>query len=841
MATGWKLHDFEPGEGVRRGAHCPDFDDRGWLDARVPGDVHRTLFEAGLIPDPYYDRNETACAWVQEREWWYRTRLDAPHCVPANGERLRLVCHGLDTLADLWLNGQALGRHANMFRPAVFDVTDRVAARANTLAIRFRPIPRVERDATGFVPWGRHPERVFVRKAQFGFGWDWAPELPGIGIWQPVEVRRERGAVVAGLHFRTLELEPGEARALVAVRLEVDAFDPQVAPEATVRLFPGGARAGRTPVAEEKVRFHDGPGLLGQTVYLELERPRLWWTHDLGTPALYELEVALTHDGRTLDVQRRTVGVRTIALDQAPDPEEPGTRFFRFVLNGVPLFARGANWVPADCFPGGLTTDDYESRLLAAHDAGMNMLRVWGGGIYEHDAFYDACDRLGILVWQDFMFACAAYPDHDPDFVSEVRAEAEHQVRRLRAHPCLALWCGNNENQWIHDLRHAQAPAEPVPGALLYDHVLPAVVAELDGATPYWPGSPFGGDDHNDERQGDAHDWHVWHGLQPHRFGEPQRTEPTPEGVAFTHYLENRSRFVSEFGMHAAPVRETLRRVIPEPERYHHSPALEHHNKDAPLNKGDNLMLPVTGLPRDLDEYVDFSMIAQAEGLKLGIEHFRRRKPHCSGTLVWQLDDCWPGASWSLIDYYGFGKASYFYVRRAYAPVLASFRACADGSLELWLTNDTRHAVADRATVLVGDFAGGIERTEDIALEVAPNTSTIVARWESGRVPADAAHFVAVISERGCFPTNRLFFAAIKDLRREPVRPDAEMTPLDDCTLRVRLRAPGFAYFVSLDAAHDATRFSDNYFDLLPDEERSIFVTNPIEPPTPERLTLRWR
>jgi len=264
---------------------------------------------------------------------------------------------------------------------------------------------------------------------------------------------------------------------------------------------------------------------------------------------------------------------------------------------------------------------------------------------------------VGLLVWQDFMFACAVYPEEPDSFVSEVEAEASYQVRRLRSHPCLALYCGNNENQWIHDQVHWDDPHNRVHGALYYHEVLPGVVAELDGRVPYWPGSPFGGDDHNDRRQGNVHNWEVWHGNFPRRFGEESRRDPTPENVSYLRYAQDMGRFISEFGMHAAPVRETLRRAIPEDQLYHHSPSMDHHNKDDPKNKGDDLMLTMTGLPTDLDEYVDFSMISQAEGLKFALEHFRRRKPHCSGTLFWQLNDCWPGLSWSVLDYHGFGKA----------------------------------------------------------------------------------------------------------------------------------------------------------------------------------------
>lgn len=655
MFSQWRLQDFAPGVGVANGAHMEQFDDASWLPIDVPGDVHRTLIAAGRIPDPFYDQNETACAWMEEREWWYRVRFEAPSEPLADDERLRLVFHGLDTFAAIWLDGEELGRSANMFRSATFDVTDKTRpGQATTLAVCFdRPLDHAPE--AQYSAWGRNPERAPMRKAQFGYGWDWGPRLPTIGIWRPVELRRERIASLVGVQFGTVELSRDHGRALVAVRVEAERFAGREPLTARISLRPAGVTNDAAVTGGDLVLDGEGPHF-DETVYLRVEQPRLWWTHDLGEPARYDLAVELRAGEIVVDRDQRQVGIRTLTLDQSPDPDEPGTRFFRFVLNGVPIFAKGANWIPCDSFVGAIRTEQYSRLLEAARDANMTMLRVWGGGIYEHDHFYDECDRLGILVWQDFMFACATYPEGDEAFASEVEAEARHQVRRLRGHPCLALWCGNNENQWIHEMRNWDQAALPLYGATYYDRTLPDVVAELVGRTPYWPGSPYGGDDHNSMDDGDRHNWDVWHGQYPRHFGEEPRREFTPESVTYLRYGEDRCRFQSEFGMHAAPVFETLRRAIPQDQRHHHSLSLDWHNKDNPKNKGDMLMQTVTGVPSDLAEYIAFSQIAQAEGLKFGIEHFRRRAPHCSGALVWQLNDCWPVLSWSVVDYYGFGK-----------------------------------------------------------------------------------------------------------------------------------------------------------------------------------------
>ncbi|HWE64549.1 MAG TPA: glycoside hydrolase family 2 protein [Chloroflexota bacterium] len=832
-----KLQDFAPGEGAQAGAQHAVFDDSTWIDVPVPGDVHRALIAAGRIADPYYDRNEESCAWMEEREWWYRLRFDGPGEPLRDDERLRLVFHSLDTYATIWLNGVELGRHANMFTPAVFDVTGRVRPGANTLALLFdRPLDHTQALAE-VEPWGRNPERIPMRKAQFGYGWDWGPRLPTIGIGQPVELKREQRAALDGVHIATLRIEDEGRSAVVVVRVEAEAFATALPLIAQVQLL----APDEATVASGTVTLAGDGSRRAGILHLTVAQPRLWWTHDLGAPARYTARVTLDEAGTTLDRAELLVGIRTLELDQSPDQEERGTRFFRFVLNGIPLFAKGANWIPADSFVGAIPAGQYTMLLQAARDGRMNMLRVWGGGIYEHDVFYDECDRLGLLVWQDFMFACAPYPESNREFTDEVAAEARYQVRRLRNHPCLALWCGNNENQWLHDMRYWDRPDYAVPGTLFYERILPAAVAQEDGYTPYWPGSPYGGDDYNSEHDGDTHNWNVWHGNYPRRFGEQPRRVNTPESVSFTRYAEDMGRFISEFGMHAAPVLRTLRTVIPDEQLYHHSPSMDWHNKDNPKNKGDNLMLGVTGLPDSLEEYIDFSMIAQAEGLKFGVEHFRRRMPHCSGTLVWQLNDCWPVLSWSVLDYYGVGKAGYFYLRRAYAPVMASFKALPAGGIELWITNDTGTTVEDSVTVQLGAFAGATIWEEHHVVAVDPRSSKAVLQWGADRLRVGPDRYLWVRSGDARFEPNRYFFAAIKDLVRARPAVETRAFARGPHEVQVELHAQGYAHFVHLLAPDPATRFSDNYFDLPPEGRAIITVTNPAVALRTEDIITRWR
>jgi len=849
MLSQWRMKDFDVGAGLT--AHAFDDDARSddWVAVSAPGDAYLALHAAGRLPHPFDDQNEAECAWVCEREWWWRGDFTPPG-VEA-GERLILKFLGLDTFATIWLNGEALGEADNMFREYVFDVTERVhAGRPNKLAIRFDPPADRLKDLTppAFVTGGSFlpNKRNMARKAQFGWGWDWGPVLPTVGVWRPVELTVRGPAVLDKVHFATKSLSAGHDRAQVRVDVTASLTRGEYVVDITL-TDPDGKIA-----ATARAPLNGGTAM----AELTLDAPQLWWTHDFGAPSLYTLDVRLSDGGSVLDRQTIKVGVRTIEIDQSPDAAEAGTTFFRFVLNGRPIFSRGACWIPASSFVGPVGEAEYRPLLETMAEANMNMVRVWGGGVYEHDAFYDLCDQLGLLVWQDFMFACAPYPEDDPAFVDSVREEVRQQIERLRNHPSMALWCGNNENQMIYDFtrrpsaemkpllgdnHNPDGEHSPLPGDLYYSDIMPKAVAALDPTTPYWPGSPFGGPHANSMRAGDVHDWTVWHGLQPVPDDRPVgKFSRDPEAIAYTRYAEDMARFVSEYGLHASPAMETLERAIPKQELYLHSPAMEHRIKDQPKDKVNGLLVSVTGLPTDLDTYVDFTQITQAEGLKFAIEHFRRRMPHCSGSLIWQYNDCWPCVSWSLMDYNGFGKAGYFYTRRAYAPVLASFKDLGHGKVELWISNEGQGAVEDEITVSLVDLVSGKVTTATLQAHVEDNASramwTMPATWPQ----PSAGHALHVRSAKGAFPDNRLFFAPIKDLQRpHDVKLEVSVIQRGPHVLEATVTAPAYALFAHLLVPHGWTRFSDNYFDLLPGESRTIMISNANAALRPEDVTAR--
>ncbi|MFD8302119.1 glycoside hydrolase family 2 protein [Streptomyces sp. NPDC059690] len=608
------------------------------LPAAVPGCVHTDLLAAGVIPDPFLGVNETEAAWVARREWTYETELPAG----AGGhEQTDLVFDGLDTVAEVTVGGRVVGRTRNMHRSHRFDVTGLkgrlsvrfVSAYAEAEAVRGRV---GERPAAYAEPY------QYVRKMACSFGWDWGPTLVTAGIWRPVRLESWSTARIARVR-PLVTVEDGVG----AVELRIEVERSRVEAPLTVAATVGGVR-GRGEIE----------GSAG-VVRLRVPDARLWWPRGYGQQPLYEVELTLLHEGDTLDVWRRRVGFRTVRLDSSADAHGTG---FTLVVNGERLFARGVNWIPDDVFPSRVTRERYRERLGQAARAGVDLVRVWGGGIYESGDFYDACDELGLLVWQDFPFACAAYPEEQP-LRGEVEAEARENVVRLMPHPSLVLWNGSNENLWgFRDWGWEARLAGDSWGEGYYLGVLPRVVAELDPTRPYTPGSPWSGswDRHpNDPAHGTHHSWEVWNRAD---YGEYRREVP---------------RFVAEFGWQAPPAYATLRRALPGEELAPDSPGMLHHQKaDDGNGKLERGLAGHFAVPeRDFDRWHYLTQVNQARAVAAGIEHWRSHWPVCAGTIVWQLNDCWPVTSWAAIDGDGREKPLYHELRRLYADRLLTLRS----------------------------------------------------------------------------------------------------------------------------------------------------------------------
>ncbi|MFC8075582.1 glycoside hydrolase family 2 protein [Streptomyces sp. NPDC057307] len=612
------------------------------VPAAVPGCVHTDLLAAGIVEDPFLARNETAVAWIGRADWRYDTVLGARDTAH---ERTDLVFEGLDTVAAISVGGERVGNTRNMHRSYRFDVTDRLDPAGPTpLCVEFTSAyteAEAVRALVGERP-NAYPEPFqYIRKMACSFGWDWGPTLVTAGMWKPVRLEHWSTARLATVRpLVTVDGSTGRAE------LRVDVERTPTAGGLTVR-----ARVGDHTASVDFDGAHT-------TVTVEVPDAALWWPRGYGEQALYAAELELLDaDGAVLDRWERRLGFRTVTLDTGADAH--GTAF-TLAVNGEPVFARGVNWIPDDVFPSRITPDRYRTRLTQAADAGVNLVRVWGGGIYESDDFYDVCDELGLLVWQDFPFACAAYPEEQP-LRSEIEAEARENVTRLMPHASLVLWNGNNENLWgFRDWDWEPALAGDSWGEGYYLGLLPRVVAETDPTRPYWAGSPWSGtwDHHpNDPAHGTAHSWDVWN-----------RTD-------YTDYLDTVPRFVAEFGWQAPPAHATLRRALPGEELSATSPGMLHHQKaydgNGKLERGlaHHFALPDTG-PAGFDRWHYLTQLNQARAIATGIEHWRSHWPVCAGTVLWQLNDCWPVTSWAAIDGDARLKPLYFTLRRLYADRL---------------------------------------------------------------------------------------------------------------------------------------------------------------------------
>jgi beta-mannosidase len=840
LDTGWQVAERIP---AGRELLFPQGGERDWLPAAVPGHVHLDLTAAGVLADPFFRMQERSARWVDEADWTYRTTFDVSvERLAARGAHGRhyLDFHGLDTLARVFLNGALIGAAENMFVPHRFDVTAHLREGANELRVEFDSALRAgqERAAAylgdGTSDRGRQTyfnfgPRAFVRKAQYMFGWDWGPELVSCGIWKPVELVTVPLAEIVDWRMEYRFLDPVTVD--ITVRVTVDKHDPRPLTVGAALYAPGD----NTPDA----RLPDAPGR--HTVVLRIPEQMVarWNPNGLdvqpsvngirprgGPRKRYLLNLRVWETDADPDEREfvehkgASVGFRELELVREPDADGKGESFL-FRVNGVDTYIKGANWIPDHSFPGAITRERLRQRLTQARDASFNMLRVWGGGLYESEDFYSLCDELGILVWQDFCLACSMYPDDDAVFVENVRQEATLAVRRIRSHPSLALWCGGNENLELFQGRWSgDAQATKFYGEKLIHEVFPAVLAEEDSATPYWPNSPYSGTPEKHSQSpdfGDAHYWAVWH----------SHGGSTGDWV---HYAESNTRFSSEFGF-ASPCGMAAWEScsLPEDRADPRSPVARWHDK---TRKGYETYLAYIEkhFPKieTFEDLVYYGQANQAMALQFGIEHWRRIKGRCWGTLFWQINDCWPTQSWAVIDSLGEPKAAYYACKRFYAPLLLSLVRNGDAV--------EAHLVNDGLTEVPGEVRLRFFTRSGQTGEAVTTTTTAPANAASGTVltasvPADAAACRAEFlgADGVTLAENTLLLAEPKELsgRRGGVL-SVLSKPDGAGGVTVTVSSSTLAPFVWLrfDGLGRVPTFSDNWFHLLPGESRTVTIGN---------------
>ncbi len=780
------------------------------VDAQVPSEVHVELYRAGLIPDPFYGINAASIQWIEEKEWWYTRSFEVERDFLRS--KTFLEFEGLDTFATIFLNGQAIGRANNMFIPHRFDVTEHVRAGINFLAVKFDPAVRVlAKMDHGKLSGCFDTPRVNARKMQCAFGWDWTHRFVGAGIWRDVRLISEDKLAIRDVHVEP-ELQGGAASVWVSVEL--------------------ANHTGRIINAELHIVISLGEELerieLTETIPPEgevveilacIDQPQLWWPNGFGEQPVYKCLVGVRHEGEVQDVAETTFGIRNIGFIER---DIDGSNRFTMIVNGEEVFCKGANWVPSDHFVSRVTPERYRELVGLAKNAGFNMLRVWGGGIYEHPEFYKACDEMGILVWQDFMFACATYPDTD-EFAAQVAKEVESVVRRLRNHPCIAVWCGNNECEMNY------SPDDVWSGKRLFYEVIPNALKKLDHDRPYRPSTPYGGRIGNDPSEG------TWHGGSWFRIylGDHKN---------WRHYIEqDRAPFVCEFYAQGSPDIQSLREFIPEDKLYPPTGEYwEFHNKDNPHSgRTDGLthqqiLVDLTrrmmGDFKSAEEFAAYSGILQGEFVKSEIEHFRREKWAISGAIYWMFNDCWPAIGWSLVDYYLRPKPAYYYAKRACAPVCVSFKQL-ERTVQVYVTSDDRtEDVNGILRVGVLDFDTNELKLQELSIRLPANESA--SFWESedlSEVFSNPARqcLVAVLESKGQLVARSFYFPLVfAEMQFPRPRLLVEREQVDERRHRMRIAANGFARNVALSNLPAEARPSDNYFDLLPGEVYEVTIDN---------------
>jgi beta-mannosidase len=786
-----------------------------WYPVVAPVSAHTALLQNGLIEDPFYRDNEEKLQWIEKEDWEFRTVFQVEDAF-LQKKHLELIFKGLDTYAHVYVNDSLVLESDNMFRSYTVDVKKYVKKGENRLSIYFEsPINKVDeawKNMDYELPGG---VRTMTRKAQFHYGWDWGPRFVGCGVLNLPILQAWEGFIFEEIYVTTEEITAEKAKMVAHFRYRSD-FNGKV----NIAL-----RADKRKNIEEKQVW---TGAQEDSTSFDILKPKLWWCQGMGEAHLYEVTMNVSQNGRQLSNMEVKAGVRTIQL--VTDKDEKGQQF-HFKLNGKPVFCKGANYIPQHIFQDKVTPKEYVSLINDACASNINMLRIWGGGIYEQDLFYDLCDARGILVWQDFMYACAMYPG-DGKWLQTAAQEALEQVKRLRKHPCIALWCGNNENNeawkgwgWQMKLTEPQRNRLWRDYQTLFNDLLPTYVSNHGAGISYWESSPLHGRfNPKSNTEGDSHYWGVWHDEEP-----------------FSIFDKKVPRFMSEFGFQSFPEWRTIQSFTKPEDRVLDSKVMLLHQKHP---RGNALIAEYMKrdykTPKDFEQFVYVSQLLQAEGMRTGIEAHRRNKPHCMGTLYWQLNDVWPVASWSSRDNFGRWKAMQYYVRESFAP-LAALPFMNDDVLKIYGVNDTGEDTTATLVVKSMDFEGNLLTEEKIVDVKLPADSskmiwqTVFKSFLKKNKSTATVTEITLLSTAGIVLYRRLFYS-------NPVR---ELT-LPKPTIKHVVNAVNGGYEVTISTDKLAKNvylqtdvdgfFQDNYFDLLPGESKKVLFKTQIVATELEKL-----
>ena len=772
----------------------------------IPGENCSALIDAGLAPDPYIAFNENEIQWVREYDWTWSRKFEVGEDF-LDQKRIWLNIDSLDTVGEIRINGRTVVSSRNMFCRIRTEVKEFLRTGENTIEAVITAVEKYGASEADKFPLKigngiglrRMTNLNLVRKIQCQGGWDWGPCIPVSGIYGEIALEGSNGARIEHVYTRQTHV-PGIC--ILEVTAEIDSdFD---GVQQVVFVFD---KTVRTVSAE----LHRGINKVN-TVF-KVKNPRLWYPAGYGEQPLYELTV-------TADSCRvwKRIGLRD--LKTVSHPDEHGICLY-FEVNGIAVFAKGADWIPIDARPQTYTRERYDRLLSNAVEANMNALRVWGGGLYENDDFYDLCDEKGILLWHDCMFACAQYPASD-DFLSLVRAEIDYQVKRLRDHACIALWCGDNEcGQFLR-----WAGQKELPLILNYDRFNQAVgraVAAADPTQTFWPTSPCNSQSDisgwDDDSKGDMHYWKVWH-----------------SGADFEAYYDVVPRFCSEFGFQAFPAQNTVDFYTQGQQRNVTSPLMEHHQRNAAGNsKIVEMFTRYFRFPATFEDFIYLSQVQQAVAIKSGVEFWRTLKPVCMGTIYWQLNDNWPVASWSSLDYFGSWKQLHYHAKRFYAPVMAAAIRKNPDIIELRMANDLMHEVAGKLFLSVYSVHGEVKKTRDFPVRLGPNSAAVLETIPVRELTDDPENeflyleFQGQAQGRALTFTNECFMAKYKKYQLDQPQIGHRFFKAEDGTVQLELSTDKPAFYVFAEFKGIQSVFSDNSFTLLPDRPRILSLRTEAE------------
>lgn len=793
-----------------------------WSDAKVPGTIHQDLINHNRIPNPFYGMNEEAVQWVENEDWMYRTSFVVTE-EQLNRDAAVLELDGLDTYTDVFLNGALILRSDNMFVGHKVPVKSVLRKGENRLLIRFRSavkeaLPQWETNGFDYPADNDHSSKrvsIYTRKAPYSYGWDWGIRLATCGIWRPVRLVFSDVARIEDYYVRQASVSASKAD--VDNRLEITNVTSQ--PVSALLKVAYHYTANDTKEVQKQIELRPGENTVSLPVMID--NPHLWMPNGWGEPSLYKFTASVSVDGVEVASQERQVGLRSIRVVMEDD--EHGKSFY-FEVNGHPMFAKGANFIPDDALLPNVTPERYKRILEDVKAANMNMLRVWGGGIYEGDKFYDEADRNGILIWQDFLFACTTYP-HDPLFLKRVEAEAEYNIKRLRGHASLAMWCGNNEiyegvRYWGWKNKYtAEAFAEMNRGYdVLFRQLLPDMVKRFDSDRFYMHGSPYEANWGRPEswKIADSHNWGTWYGRKP-----------------FESFDSEIPRFMSEYGFQAFPEMKTIRTFAEEKDFELESPVMNAHQK---ATIGNALIKQTMSLyykvPAKFEDLVYVGLVLQGHGMRHGIEAHRRNRPYCMGSLFWQLNDSWPVVSWSSIDYYGNWKAMQYQSQRAFAPILINAIKEGDDLCVYLISDELQDRDDVRLTVELMDFDGKSHGKWTQNGKLTANTSMLFLkkRVDEFLSKQDAAtsflRFTLKAKNGATLADEVFYFAYPKDQKLPEARIETSVKKRGEA-IEMTLKTDKLARDIFIEVPVQGVRFSDNFFDLLPGQRKKITITSP--------------